>query len=47
MSSTTTGATKITGMDLVDVMETPVCFMSAGKDPDGNPLVSQQRKTAG
>jgi predicted enzyme related to lactoylglutathione lyase len=33
------------GAELSDPMETPVCFMSVGKDPDGNEFVIHQRKT--
>lgn len=32
------------GAELSDPMETPVCFMSFGKDPDGNAFVVHQRK---
>jgi predicted enzyme related to lactoylglutathione lyase len=33
------------GAELGDVFETPVCFMSLGKDPDGNQFGIHQRKT--
>ncbi|HEV8019878.1 MAG TPA: VOC family protein [Candidatus Lustribacter sp.] len=33
------------GAELSDVFETPVCFMSLGKDPDGNTFGIHQRKT--
>ncbi len=32
------------GAQLSDPMETPVCFMSFGTDPDGNAFVIHQRK---
>jgi len=32
------------GAELSDPMETPVCFMSFGKDPDGNEFAVHQRK---
>jgi len=32
------------GADLSDPMETPVCFMSFGKDPEGNAFAIHQRK---
>ncbi len=32
------------GADLGDPFETPVCFMSFGKDPDGNEFGIHQRK---
>jgi predicted enzyme related to lactoylglutathione lyase len=32
------------GAQLSDPMETPVCFMSFGEDPDGNVFVIHQRK---
>jgi predicted enzyme related to lactoylglutathione lyase len=32
------------GAELSDPMETPVCFMSFGKDPEGNAFVVHQRK---
>jgi predicted enzyme related to lactoylglutathione lyase len=33
------------GAELSDPMETPVCFMSFGKDPDDNGIIVHQRKT--
>ncbi len=32
------------GLELSDPMETPVCFMSFGSDPDGNGIIIHQRK---
>jgi predicted enzyme related to lactoylglutathione lyase len=32
------------GATLTDPIETPVCFMSFGEDPDGNSFVIHQRK---
>jgi predicted enzyme related to lactoylglutathione lyase len=32
------------GATLPDPIETPVCFLSPGKDPDGNLFVIHQRK---
>lgn len=32
------------GLTLTDVMESPVCFMSIGRDPEGNGLIIHQRK---
>lgn len=32
------------GAEFSDVMETPVCFLSFGKDPDGNMVGIHQRK---
>ena len=32
------------GAQLSDVMESPVCFMSFGSDPEGNSFVIHQRK---
>ena len=32
------------GAQLSDPMETPVCFLSFGKDPDGNEFAIHQRK---
>jgi lactoylglutathione lyase len=32
------------GLQLSDPMETPVCFMSFGADPDGNGIIIHQRK---
>jgi predicted enzyme related to lactoylglutathione lyase len=32
------------GAELADPLETPVCFMSFGKDPDGNEFAIHQRK---
>ena len=34
------------GAQLSDVMETPVCFMSFGTDPDGNGFAIHHRKKA-
>jgi lactoylglutathione lyase len=34
------------GAELSEPEETPVCFMSFGRDPDGNVLIIHQRKTA-
>jgi predicted enzyme related to lactoylglutathione lyase len=34
------------GAELSDVDETPVCYMSFGKDPDGNGFMIHQRKRA-
>ena len=34
------------GAGLSDPMETPVCFMSFGMDPDGNGFIIHQRKNA-
>jgi predicted enzyme related to lactoylglutathione lyase len=34
------------GAELGDPFETPVCFISAGKDPDGNEFYIHQRKTS-
>lgn len=34
------------GAQLEDPFETPACFMSFGKDPDGNEFGIHQRKTA-
>jgi predicted enzyme related to lactoylglutathione lyase len=34
------------GAQLDDPFETPVCFMSLGKDPDGNEFAIHQRKSA-
>jgi len=33
------------GVELSDVMESPVCFMSFGSDPEGNQFMIHQRKT--
>lgn len=33
------------GATLSDPMETPVCYMSFGSDPDGNGFIIHQRKT--
>ena len=33
------------GAQLSDVMESPVCFMSFGSDPEGNRFMIHQRKT--
>ncbi len=35
------------GATLSDPSETPVCFMSFGADPDGNPFIVHQRKQEG
>ncbi len=35
------------GVELSDPMETPVCFMSFGTDPDGNGFIIHQRKAGG
>ncbi len=35
------------GAGLSDPMETPVCFMSFGADPDGNGFIVHQRKSDG
>ena len=35
------------GAELSDIEETPVCYMSFGKDPDGNGFMVHQRKLAG
>ena len=32
------------GLELSDVMESPVCFMAFGKDPEGNAIIIHQRK---
>jgi predicted enzyme related to lactoylglutathione lyase len=32
------------GLQLSDVMESPVCFMSFGADPEGNAIIIHQRK---
>ncbi len=32
------------GLELSDVMESPVCFMAFGKDPEGNSIIIHQRK---
>jgi predicted enzyme related to lactoylglutathione lyase len=32
------------GLEVSDVMESPVCFMAFGKDPEGNGLIIHQRK---
>jgi predicted enzyme related to lactoylglutathione lyase len=34
------------GAQIQDVVETPVCFMAPGVDPDGNVFIIHQRKTA-
>ena len=34
------------GATIQDVMETPVCFMAPGEDPDGNMFIIYQRKSA-
>ena len=33
------------GLELSDMMESPVCFMSFGQDPEGNAIIIHQRKT--
>jgi predicted enzyme related to lactoylglutathione lyase len=33
------------GLKLSDVMESPVCFMAFGQDPEGNSIIIHQRKT--
>jgi lactoylglutathione lyase len=33
------------GLTLSDPMESPVCFMSLGADPDGNTIIIHQRKS--
>jgi catechol 2,3-dioxygenase-like lactoylglutathione lyase family enzyme len=35
------------GAEFSDPQETPVCYMSFGKDPDGNALIVHQRKISG
>jgi predicted enzyme related to lactoylglutathione lyase len=32
------------GLELTDTIESPVCFMSFGSDPEGNALIIHQRK---
>ncbi len=32
------------GLELSDIMESPVCFMSFGQDPEGNAIIIHQRK---
>jgi predicted enzyme related to lactoylglutathione lyase len=32
------------GLQLSDVMESPVCFMAFGEDPEGNSIIIHQRK---
>lgn len=32
------------GLELSDVMESPVCFMAFGQDPEGNSIIIHQRK---
>ena len=32
------------GLQLSDLMESPVCFMSFGQDPEGNSIIIHQRK---
>jgi predicted enzyme related to lactoylglutathione lyase len=32
------------GLQLSDVMESPVCFMAFGADPEGNAIIIHQRK---
>lgn len=32
------------GLKLSDVMESPVCFMAFGEDPEGNAIIIHQRK---
>jgi predicted enzyme related to lactoylglutathione lyase len=33
------------GLQLSDVVESPVCFMSFGEDPEGNGIIIHQRKS--
>jgi predicted enzyme related to lactoylglutathione lyase len=33
------------GLQLSDVMESPVCFMAFGQDPEGNAIIIHQRKS--
>ncbi len=33
------------GLELSDIMESPVCFMSFGQDPEGNAIIIHQRKS--
>ncbi len=33
------------GLQLSDVMESPVCFMAFGQDPEGNSIIIHQRKS--
>jgi len=33
------------GLQLSDVMESPVCFMAFGRDPEGNAVIIHQRKS--
>lgn len=35
------------GAQLTDIMESPVCYMSIGQDPDGNAFIIHQRKAGG
>lgn len=35
---------RASGATLSDLMETPVCFMAFGQDPDGNNVIIHQRK---
>jgi predicted enzyme related to lactoylglutathione lyase len=35
------------GAELSDPVETPVCYMSFGSDPDGNAFIVHQRKASG
>jgi predicted enzyme related to lactoylglutathione lyase len=32
------------GLKLSDIMESPVCFMAFGEDPEGNAIIIHQRK---
>lgn len=34
------------GLQLSDIMESPVCFMAFGADPEGNSIIIHQRKVA-
>ena len=33
------------GLELSDIMESPVCYMSFGQDPEGNAIIIHQRKS--
>ena len=41
----TVAALRERGLTLSDPMETPVCVMAFGDDPDGNGIIIHQRKT--
>ena len=41
----TVAALRERGVGISDPMETPVCFMAFGDDPDGNGFIVHQRKT--